>query len=149
MGEGKQTLKSDNRLEQCFVKACSTAPVGVKVIAQNTQRVEPYDELFNAPVSVNNKFQMRGMLDLVSMACTFSEDADKKMLKENILSEPKQMDEEVVLVGCGGKLTKPKCMYEVELKVYGESCSVPALVVPGQRDDLCDKVPYAPVEKQS
>ncbi len=27
-------------------------------------------------------------------------------------------------------------MYEVELKVYGESCLVPVLVVPGQRDDL-------------
>ena len=37
------------------------------------------------------------------------------------------MDVEVVLVGCGGKLTKPKCMYEVELKVYGESCQVVAL----------------------
>ena len=46
------------------------------------------------------------------------------------------MTQEVVLVGCGGKLTKPKCMYEVELKVYGLSCIVPVLVVPGQRDDL-------------
>lgn len=46
------------------------------------------------------------------------------------------MTQEVVLVGCGGKLTKPKCMYEVELKIYGESCIVPVLVVPGQRDDL-------------
>ena len=136
MGDSKQTLKSDNGLEQCFAKACSTAPVGVKVIAQNTQRVEPYDELFYAPVSVKNKFQMRGMLDSGSMACTLSEEAEKKMLIENVLSEPKQMDEEVVLVGCGGKLTKPKCMYKVELKVYGESCIVLALVLPGQRDDL-------------
>lgn len=27
-------------------------------------------------------------------------------------------------------------MYEVELKIYRESCLVPVLVVPGQRDDL-------------
>lgn len=27
-------------------------------------------------------------------------------------------------------------MYEVELKVYGDRCLVPVLVVPGQRDDL-------------
>ncbi len=26
-------------------------------------------------------------------------------------------------------------MYEVELKIYGESCLEPILVVPGQRDD--------------
>lgn len=136
MGDDKQTLKNDSTLEQHFVKACSTTPVGVKVIAQNTQRVEPYDELFYAPVSVNNKYQLRGMLDSGSMACTFSEEVEKRMLDESILSVPKQMDEEVVLVGCGEKLPKPKCIYEVELKVYGESCIVPVLVVPGQRDHL-------------
>lgn len=27
-------------------------------------------------------------------------------------------------------------MYDVEIKLYGESCIVPILVVPGQRDDL-------------
>ncbi|KAK0134294.1 hypothetical protein N1851_030145 [Merluccius polli] len=27
-------------------------------------------------------------------------------------------------------------MYEVEMKLYGDSCIVPVLVVPGQRDDL-------------
>ena len=85
MGDSKQTPKSDNGLEQCFVKACTTAPVGVKVIAQNTQTVEPYDELFYAPVSVNNKFQMRGMLDSGSMACTLSEEAEKKMLIEKCI----------------------------------------------------------------
>ena len=53
-----------------------------------------------------------------------------------VLSGPRPITQEVVLVGCGGKLTKPKCMYEVELKVYGLSCIVPVLVVPGQRDDL-------------
>lgn len=79
---------------------------------------------------------MQGMLDSGSMACTFGEEAEERMLSEKVLAEPRPMTQEVVLVGCGGKLTKPKCMYEVELKVYGESCIVPVLVVPGQRDDL-------------
>lgn len=39
-------------------------------------------------------------------------------------------------MGCDGKLTKPKHIYEVEMKVYEESCIVPVLVVPGQQDDL-------------
>ena len=46
------------------------------------------------------------MLDSGLMACTFSEEAEQKMLEENILSEPKPMTQEIVLVGCGGKLTK-------------------------------------------
>lgn len=83
MGEDKQNLKSDNDLEQCYVEACKEAPAGVKVIAQNTQSiwsVRPYDELFYAPVNVNNV--QKGMLDSGSIACTFSEEAEQKMLKE-------------------------------------------------------------------
>lgn len=56
----------------------------------------------------------------------------ERMLTEKVLSEHKLMTQEVVLVGCEGKITKPKCMYEVELKIYGESCIVPVLVMPGQ-----------------
>ncbi|KAI4812430.1 hypothetical protein KUCAC02_023818 [Chaenocephalus aceratus] len=76
------------------------------------------------------------MLDSGSMACTLSEQAEQKMLSENILSESIPLTQEIVLIGCGGTLSKPKCMYEVEMKLYGESCIVPVLVVPGQRDDL-------------
>lgn len=110
MGNGKQTLGRNCEIEQCYVKVCSATPAGVKVIAQNIHRIEPYDELFYAPVNVNNTFQMKGMLDSGSMACTFSEEAEERMLIEKVLSERKLMSQEVVLEGCGGKLTKPKCM---------------------------------------
>lgn len=76
------------------------------------------------------------MIDSGSMACTLSEQAEQKMLSENVLPESSPLNQEVVLVGCGGTLTKPKCMYEVEMKLYGETCVVPVLVVSGQRDDL-------------
>uniref|UniRef100_A0A9J8BSI6 Gypsy retrotransposon integrase-like protein 1 n=1 Tax=Cyprinus carpio carpio TaxID=630221 RepID=A0A9J8BSI6_CYPCA len=79
---------------------------------------------------------MKGMLDTGSMACTFSDKAEKRMISENVLPPPTLLQQEVILVGCGGKVTRPKCMYEVELKIYGESCLVSILVVPGQRDDL-------------
>ncbi|KAJ8373700.1 hypothetical protein SKAU_G00042800 [Synaphobranchus kaupii] len=76
------------------------------------------------------------MLDSGSMACTFSEAAEQQMFGQNILSEEKQSTEQVILVGCGGQKARPKCMYEVKLKVYGVTCIVPVLVVPGQHDDL-------------
>lgn len=135
MGTEKQTL-NDADLEQAYESACKQAPSEVKVIAQNIQALETFDELFYAPVIVNDKFQLKGMMDSGSMACTLSEDAESRMLNANVLPEPTTLTQEIMLVGCGGKVTKPKCMYEVELKVYGERCLVPVLVVPGQRDDL-------------
>ena len=61
------------------------------------------------------------------------------MLDESMLSAPKQMGEEVV--------------YEVELKVYGESSMVPVLSVARPTGchnhwHKCDYVSYPPVEKQ-
>lgn len=135
MGRAEQTLRTTD-IKQVYESACAQAPAEVKVIAQNMQTLEVFNELFYAPVCVNNKFQMKGMLDSGSMACTFSEAAEKKMLSEKALQEPITMPQEIMLIGCGGKATKPKCIYEVELKVYGERCMVPVLVVPGQKDDL-------------
>ncbi|KAF7657319.1 hypothetical protein LDENG_00028720 [Lucifuga dentata] len=103
---------------------------------QNTQTVVPFDELFYTPVWMYNTYQVQGMLDSGSMACMLSGKADLEMLSKNALSEPVPLTQEVVLVGCGGTLSKPKCMYEAEMKLYGESCTVSVLVVPGQHDDL-------------
>ncbi|KAK7880967.1 hypothetical protein WMY93_032421 [Mugilogobius chulae] len=130
----EETLNGE--LQQHYAKACTTAPFGAKVIMQNTQRVTPYDELFYTPVKVNNTLEVKGMLDSGSMACTLSEKAESEMLKKMVLPDPVPLNREIVLVGCGGTLSKPKCMYEVEMKLYGQNCIVPVLVVPGQRDDL-------------
>lgn len=118
-------------IEQRYMKA---APTGAKVIVQNTQILGPFDELFYTSVNINNVFQIRGMRDSGSMASTLSEQAEKKMV--NQLPEPIPLTQEVLLVGCGGLLSRPKCMYEVEMELYGERCIVPVLVVPGQGDDV-------------
>lgn len=76
-------------------------------------------------------FQVQGMLDYGFMACTLSEHAELKMLSENVLSGPIPLTHEIVLVSCRRTLSKPKCMYEVEMKLYGESGTVAVLVVPG------------------
>lgn len=49
-------------------------------------------------------------LDSESMACIFSEEVEAKMLKENILSKPDPVTHDIVLVGCGGKTTRQKCI---------------------------------------
>ncbi len=135
VGTKEETL-NNNDIEQDYIKACAAAPAGAKVIVQNTQRVAPFDKLFYTPVNINNSFQVQGILDSGSMACTLSEQTELKMLSENALSEPIPLTQEIVLVGCGGKQSKSKCMYEMKMKLYGETCVVPVLVVPGQRDDL-------------
>jgi len=71
-GREEETLNSGVD-EQHYIKACAAAPAGAKVIVQNIQRLGPYDELFYTPVSMNNTFQVQGMIDSGSMACTFSE----------------------------------------------------------------------------
>ncbi|CAL9683192.1 unnamed protein product [Knipowitschia caucasica] len=76
------------------------------------------------------------MLDSGSMACTLSEKAESEMLSKMALSNPNPLKRDIVLVGCGGTVSRPKCTYDIEMKLYGQSCVVPVLVVPGQRDDL-------------
>lgn len=75
MSMGGQPLESTD-IEQLYENACAQVPEGVSVIAQNVHVVETFDELFYPPVSVNNKFVIKGMLDTGSMACTFSEEAE-------------------------------------------------------------------------
>lgn len=58
------------------------------------------------------------------------------MLEENVITTDKQLNEQVILIGCGGHQTHPKCVYEVEIEVYGVQYLVPILVVPGQKDDF-------------
>lgn len=102
---GTEESLNSGDIEQQYIKACAAAPAGAKVIVQNSQRVGPFDELFYTPVSINNTFQVQGMLDSGSMACTLSEQAKLNMLSENILSEPILLTQEIVLVGCGGTLS--------------------------------------------
>lgn len=74
---------------------------------KNVLAVQAFDKLFYAAVSVNNVFPIKRMLDTDSMACTFSDKAEKRMLSENILPIPTPLQQEVILVVCGDKVTRP------------------------------------------
>lgn len=76
------------------------------------------------------------MLDSGSMACTLSKHTELKIISDKMLSKPIPLTQKVVLVGCGETFSKPKCVYEVEMKLCGKSYIVPVLVVSGQCDDL-------------
>ncbi|XP_016311941.1 uncharacterized protein LOC107665540 [Sinocyclocheilus anshuiensis] len=76
------------------------------------------------------------MLDTGSMACTLNDSVVSKLREHGALDTVNEEDTDVVLIGCGGKRTFPKCMLELKLDIYGCDVIVPCLVVPGQGDDL-------------
>ncbi|KAL1268819.1 hypothetical protein QQF64_034182 [Cirrhinus molitorella] len=136
-GGQNQTLDQKDVDWELWYENTSTAkPGGIQVVVQNSQRIELFSELFYAPVIVNKTFRVKRMLDSGSMTCTVNEDTASRMLEENIITKEKELSEQVILIGCGGHQTHPKCAYKVEIEVYGIQYTVPILVIPGQKDDL-------------
>ncbi|KAK0138964.1 hypothetical protein N1851_024508 [Merluccius polli] len=95
-----------------------------------------FSELFYAQVGVNDTVELKGMIDSGSMTCTLIEEAECSLREAGVLVGEPQSAERIVLVGCGGKQTRPKGIYDLTLTVYGVRCIVPVIVVPGQPDEL-------------
>lgn len=70
------------------------------------------------------------------MACTISEEAEQRLLLDSVLSQRQEPAQRIILVVCGGVQVSPKCIYDLELSLYGVKCMVPVLVVPGQKYDV-------------
>lgn len=134
MGGDQKTLINEPDLELLYVNACSAAPEGYQIVVQGTAEVPAFSELFYTQVQVNDHVELKGMIDSGSMACTISEKAENQLLEAGtMIGEPKSA-ERILLVGCGGKQTHPKCIYNLTLSIFGMKCNVPVLVVPGQKD---------------
>ena len=137
VGDGQKTLSEDeSNLELLYVNTCSAMPEEYKVVVQGSAAVPAFGELFYTQVAVDDKIELKGMIDSGSMACTLSEEAVSILREAGALIGEPQPAERIVLVGCGGKKTHPKCIYDLTLTVYGVKCIVPVLVVSGQRDEL-------------
>lgn len=137
MGKVGETLdSSETDLELLYVKACSAVQEDYQVVVQGPAEVPAFSELFYTQVLVNDKVKLKGMIDSGSMACTINEEAEELLREVGVLMEVPQPAEKIVLIGCGGKKTHPKCVYELTMTIYGVKCIVPALVVSGQRDEL-------------
>ncbi|XP_076848086.1 uncharacterized protein LOC143493505 [Brachyhypopomus gauderio] len=137
VGGGDDTLNRDGSdLELHYVNTCSVTPEGYQVVVHGSAEVPAFSELFYTQVGVNDTLELRGMLDSGSMACTLNEGAVHSLREAGVITGDLQPAEQIVLVGCGGKRTRPTGIYDLTLTVYGVKCLVPVIVVPGQRDDL-------------
>ena len=137
MGDLHETLGGDGSdLELLYVNTCSAMPEGYRVVVQGSAEVPAFSELFYTQVGVNDAVELKGMIDSGSMACTLNEEAECSLREAGVLMGEPQSAERIVLVGCGGKQTRPKGIYDLTLTVYGVECIVPVIVVPGQRDEL-------------
>uniref|UniRef100_A0A3B3HW18 Gypsy retrotransposon integrase-like protein 1 n=1 Tax=Oryzias latipes TaxID=8090 RepID=A0A3B3HW18_ORYLA len=136
MGHTGNTLRNTVDPYAVYVNCCESLSDKKTVIFVGSQRVDQACELFYTPVSVGNRAVLRGMLDSGSMSCTISEEAESKLQSFGVVLTLKSVPENVVMVGCGGLLTRPKCIYNLDLEVYGFRFEVPTFVVPGQRDEL-------------
>ncbi len=94
------------------------------------------DDLFFTDVLVQDGVLLRGMLDSGSMACTISCQALSKLIEAKLLSSKDVAPIMLTLIGCGGQITSPLEVFDVKMKVFNCSFSVPALIVDGQNADI-------------
>lgn len=136
MGNVKDTLTNPPDPHSVYVNCCKSFPEDKSVILVGSQEIEGVSELFYTPVSVSDQTSLRGMLDSGSMSCTLSESAEAKLRAAGVVLTPQPVPERVVLVGCGGLITRPECIYELDVEIYGIKFMVPTFLVPGQRDEF-------------
>lgn len=108
VGDRHDTLIGDEDLELLYVNACSAVPEGLQVVVQGSGEVPAFSELFYVQVVVNDKVELKGMIDSGSMACTMSEGAEALLKVAGVLLKEPESVERIVLVGCGGSRHVPK-----------------------------------------
>lgn len=136
MSDSGETLNSSEDLQSVYEESLKSAPPGVVVLFQNITRLDKADSLFYTNAQVDDKASLQALLDTGSMACTISEEAEQMLMDAGLALETNCVPPDIVLVGCGGVKVKPKCIHSLKMEVYGYTFSVPALVVPGQKDQL-------------
>uniref|UniRef100_A0A3B1JBI6 Gypsy retrotransposon integrase-like protein 1 n=1 Tax=Astyanax mexicanus TaxID=7994 RepID=A0A3B1JBI6_ASTMX len=132
MDQTPNTEDGKSLYEEC----CKSASSKNEVLFQNVMKLEKADSLFYTDVLVKGQVSLRALLDSGSMACTINEEAEQKLKSSGITLELSKIHSDIMLIGCGGVQVRPKCIYEIEMEVYGHAVNVPTLVVPGQRDEV-------------
>lgn len=135
MGSSAETLK-DSDFESVYVNSCTLLPANTMAIYFNSQWLEGASDLFYTPVVVSGIVSLKGMLDSGSMSCTLSEEGEMRLRASGVLPCPQPVPSNVVLIGCGGLSTRPKCIYELEIEVSRSKFLVPTFVISGQCDEF-------------
>lgn len=136
MSEYDESLTPTEDIKVVYTESLKSAPANTHVLFQNISRLEKADSLFYTDAQVGDKVSLQALLDTGSMACTISVEAEQLLENAGLTSQPDCDRNDIILVGCGGVQVKPKCIHELKMEVYGCSFIVPALVVPGQKDQL-------------
>lgn len=138
-GDGRHinsTSVDDDDIESVYAFVCENAPKSSKVILQNTMRTAQSESLFYTNVLVQDKIELKGMLVTGSMATTISADTIPMLKQAGIMTDDMLASADIVLVGCGGKLTSPLGLCDLKFEVYGYKFIVPVLIVEGQIDPI-------------
>lgn len=85
---------------------------------------------------LQDRVELQGMLDIGSMATTLIADVVPQLRDAGVLDQDILSSSDIVLVGYGGKQTRPDGVINLKLEVYGVSFSVPVLFVSGQTDSI-------------
>ncbi len=136
MGSGEIPLNDEPDPKEIFVNSCKLLPPDTTVLYVGSQKIDGASDLFYTPLTVGGQSVLNGLLDSGSMACTLSTEGESKLRADGVLPQPSVIPGNVVLVGCGGLTIQPKCMYDLEVEVYGFKFIVPTLLVPGQKDEF-------------
>ncbi len=123
-------------IESVYSFLCENVPKSSKVIFQNTMRTAQSESLFYTNVLVQDKVELKGMMDTGSMATTISTDIIPMLKQAGVMTEGMLAPADIVLVGCGGKQTSPLGLCDLKLEVYGYKFIVPVLFVDGQIDPI-------------
>lgn len=127
---------SENDFESVYSFFCESVGKTKTVIFQNSMQVDQSNSLFYASVLLQDKVELRGMLDSGSMATTLSAEVLPQLGDAGVLDRDILSSSDIVLVGCGGKQTTPDGVCNLKLEVYGVSFIVPVLIVRGQKDPI-------------
>lgn len=138
-GDGRHissTSFDSDDIESVYAFFCENIPKSSKVILQNTMRTAQSESLFYTNILVQDKVELKGMMDTGSMATTISADMIPMLKQAGVMSEDMLTPADIVLVGCGGKQTSPLGLCDLKLEVYGYKFLVPVLFVEGQIDPI-------------
>lgn len=136
MSNAGKALVGEVDVQSVYVNSCRNFPSDSEVVVVGSHRVDVASDLFYTQVSIGGQAALRGMLDSGSMSCTLSVEAESKLKAAGVLLDPQPVPERMVLVGCGGLVTTPSCIYDLCVDIYGLKFIVPTFLVPGQKGEI-------------